>query len=83
MPWAHKKLIEYVKACGVCGSVPDGLAQAAISQNLPSKDTMLLRRLRLYWLNHKLPIQEDCKIPECPSCFAQLDLYYADPAHQP
>ena len=46
-PWAHKKLIEHVKACGVCGSVPDGLAQAAISQNLPSQDTMLLRRLRL------------------------------------
>ena len=52
-------------------------AQEAINTGNASQETMLLRRLRLYWLSEKLPLPEGVQIPECPTCFAQLVVHYA------
>ena len=52
-------------------------AQLAYSQNQASPDTMLLRRLKLHWLNQKLPLDPGTIVHECPACFAQMVLQHS------
>ena len=52
-------------------------AEVELQSNMPSVDTMLLRRLRLYSFFEKLPLSKECKIPECGACFSQMVLQYA------
>lgn len=51
-------------------------AQLASSQNQASQDTMLLRRLKLYWLSQKLPLEPGTVVQECPACLGQMVLHY-------
>ena len=52
-------------------------AELASIQNQASEDTMLLRRLKLYWLSQKLPLEPGTVVRECPLCFARMVLHYS------
>ena len=54
-------------------------AQCAFAQGTASQDTMLLRRMRLYWLSHPLPVPMGLSIAECPNCFARMAFLYGAP----
>ena len=51
-------------------------AKAAAASGHPSQDTMMLRRLGLYWLSQPLTIPPGVAIPECPHCFGQMLAHY-------
>ena len=53
------------------------VAQAAYNAGHPSQESMLLRRLKLYWLSRKLPVQPGVQMHECGACFAKLICYHA------
>ena len=52
-------------------------ANAAVAQGLSSDDTMLARRLCVYSMWEKLPVQPGEYVPECASCFARMLYHYA------
>lgn len=52
-------------------------ARKATACGKPSEHTMLLRRLRVYALNHKLPVHADETVQECGACFARTVLHHS------
>ena len=51
-----------------------GRAHAAMTAGMPSQDSMMIRRLRLYHFTVQLPIPKGQHVYECGSCFARLVL---------
>ena len=51
-------------------------AAQAMAAGKPSQDTMLLRRLRVYTLCQRLPVQPGENVPECPVCLANMLLQH-------
>ena len=56
-------------------------ARAALADGRASEDTMLLRRLKLYYFHQPMPTDPNLHIPECGSCLARMVLDHA--AHGP
>ena len=54
------------------------LARRELEAGEASEANMLLRRLKVFSFSVKLPMEVGVHVPECPVCFAQMVLFYAN-----